>query len=1577
MMDSNIDSNIIIGSYLNVIATIVIVTCLVSVIPVFLNSTYIEHHADLSRYLLSTFDNDYTLSIDLCIVAIASFTACIAISIGFLYDTLMNMIRYHTNNIAQLNDFFERCILLCSTCGIGIMFFVCLRYFSVGVVTVVYLVCVYVNQFIRLAALVLVAYKYIPTIMGEDRAAKLVFCGSAYTVINALALCIPNDTYTPLTVMLTIISLVCLLATHVYICIVLYILFHALKYKYTCVTYYSLNSILHTLTENEMVISIYMCAYIAVTSVDVVLVLRNISFGLSTDTTMWYVESVPSVIAKNICAILYILITAHFPTTLTRTNSSRLRRDIVIKHYYRKMLFVELVKAMSLAASGIKYIVSERIYFDYHVKNRVILELDKNEESRRDRGFALGRTTGGKVVQISSDASKVIYTIDSEVQSGSDKCNVFEAAIARNMSNSETLDRAKSPSKAKMAKKPFIHYPVNYINSNKYMEILNKCDDASGLLYTMLHDSVQLINCSDYVEIGTFLRTVLYNDFERGISKRIAFSLLEQDMSVIGGMYIQVDRLKFANILRNISDNALRFTNPGGSISVTANIIDASNASGVNFKQPMLMIVFRDSGIGIDEAHIDRIFKQPIQIVNDCIVAGFEGSDVDSAVDFNLISNDELGHSGSIAAVHADRARGYSLYLASILIKKFGGAISIISEGLGLGCTVQVYVPISMKLTQSVRSGGMSNLGSALAVHKREKEFTLSKSHSYGTLLPAAYPSGALLARTGSNSSIKSSGTGGSYRESKKRAYQVHPETILRNPDGSFRGLADGSARQGSFKGIRTSPPNNDNVQHKKANLGLGGGRHSLSVIPTTKLLPSGNKGGDAPAVRSIMAMLYPSFRAGLEVLMGSSRPQDSYQVDQEVRATNEGGSVSMSGSPPVVQSYEYDESVQSSYSETREYIPGSFIKGKGVDMSRLDPLSNYGFDTEHLAGDAHNNPPQRPGLTLGSLGRSITQTFAGHGNSFAAASDKTYSYIGGQMNMNSARSNIDRAPIINSARSSVAGESYRLRGGGLPIDPVTLMHRIQRLAGGSNKGDCNSYSQSPAISLASSTNNSQRQPRYAGSVKAGAERFLAGDGDCYFTPSGARSPNYSISQAAGALLFEYGLGTMNECGTGNSSPRESVFPAGVNNDGTLATYKSRAGSMLLHPDIEGPMIDVLQFRADQQIPFASNSGALDGVAHQRQLSFTSQVGSGEDQDSTNTSEKSPNDDALSGGRSLSNSIRVGHMQTVPSELVHRSPAPTYIPPLNIRGHSPNNAGGGTVNDPYINSSNGANTGNTRVSVISNHSTQNSATGIAGGELYRSDPARSGREAGKERTRNRDGALRFENSVSVHSRSHSRSRSGTTNSSSIPFGVMNAFNARNEHLLTKDGRRVKSLHLLIVDDSEMHRKVLCQIVTLLGHTYEEASDGADCVELVRRRMGVEVAEGESRFGAGGIHRPLFPASRASVAPQSSQLATEGAGSHHSVHSNYSNFSQMPDKRFEREKWQFDVILLDEYMPRLDGLDSLNAVQGLGYQGIIIGLSTFVHAHTHEMIVQGCSSVCVKPIQVDVLKNVIDQCQKMK
>ena len=122
---------------------------------------------------------------------------------------------------------------------------------------------------------------------------------------------------------------------------------------------------------------------------------------------------------------------------------------------------------------------------------------------------------------------------------------------------------------------------------------------------------------------------------------------------------IDVDPTRFVQILSNLLHNAAKFTSPGGSVRISA---DVSQPEGGGL--PHVSIAVSDSGIGISPEFLPRVFE---------LFSQGEGSGL---------------HSGL----------GIGLALARRLVELHGGSLDATSDGAGRGSEFVLELPLTMPL---------------------------------------------------------------------------------------------------------------------------------------------------------------------------------------------------------------------------------------------------------------------------------------------------------------------------------------------------------------------------------------------------------------------------------------------------------------------------------------------------------------------------------------------------------------------------------------------------------------------------------------------------------------------------------------------------------------------------------------------------------------------------------------------------------------------------------------------------------------------------------------------------------------
>jgi len=165
----------------------------------------------------------------------------------------------------------------------------------------------------------------------------------------------------------------------------------------------------------------------------------------------------------------------------------------------------------------------------------------------------------------------------------------------------------------------------------------------------------------------------------------------------------------------------------------------------------------------------------------------------------------------------------------------------------------------------------------------------------------------------------------------------------------------------------------------------------------------------------------------------------------------------------------------------------------------------------------------------------------------------------------------------------------------------------------------------------------------------------------------------------------------------------------------------------------------------------------------------------------------------------------------------------------------------------------------------------------------------------------------------------------------VSLEVSRAFLQESPESMFQWNRSIQSYlpRVLLVDDSVMNRKMQCRLLSTRSLVCDEASNGAEAVEIIRNLMNKE-KEKEIK---------------------------------HEI--------ERDEENSYNENNMYDMILMDYHMPVLSGIEAARQMRELGYNGLIIGLTGNVDTESSKKFISyGANTVLYKPMEVKELDAIL-------
>lgn len=188
----------------------------------------------------------------------------------------------------------------------------------------------------------------------------------------------------------------------------------------------------------------------------------------------------------------------------------------------------------------------------------------------------------------------------------------------------------------------------------------------------------------------------------------------------------------------------------------------------------------------------------------------------------------------------------------------------------------------------------------------------------------------------------------------------------------------------------------------------------------------------------------------------------------------------------------------------------------------------------------------------------------------------------------------------------------------------------------------------------------------------------------------------------------------------------------------------------------------------------------------------------------------------------------------------------------------------------------------------------------------------------------------------------------------------------------------KAYRILVVDDSTPNRKMLNRLLSREHHIVTEASNGEEAVELIsalirNRSNAMKLNEAltdkilcnNNEYTTREFNQPTDTGTSVTVTTSSVSLAVNALrpDSHGPMElacttTDLNGKVEIPS--------MFDLILMDYYMPHMNGPDAVALIRQLGYTGVILGVSGAMDDDVHHFIDLGADLVLCKPITLTAL-----------
>ena len=157
-----------------------------------------------------------------------------------------------------------------------------------------------------------------------------------------------------------------------------------------------------------------------------------------------------------------------------------------------------------------------------------------------------------------------------------------------------------------------------------------------------------------------------------------------------------------------------------------------------------------------------------------------------------------------------------------------------------------------------------------------------------------------------------------------------------------------------------------------------------------------------------------------------------------------------------------------------------------------------------------------------------------------------------------------------------------------------------------------------------------------------------------------------------------------------------------------------------------------------------------------------------------------------------------------------------------------------------------------------------------------------------------------------------------------------------------------AVKILVVDDSDLNRRMVCKMLRKRGAICEEAADGSVAVDMINTL----------------IDSPY---------QQPSQLLSARAGKYKVLNFNTKDEEALFAQKVDEGIRLHDVILMDYEMPHMDGPTAIKEIRRIGYKGLVVGLTG--HGGKDEtdiLFAAGADKVLLKPFYFELFWSFVSE-----